>query len=661
MSGGGDRAGALRSGKPGFWSRLTDTPLRDLARLRVTGRCDVAGVIRAGRLPEMLEALVRRVVRGTRLSRLEKGDVARELVAHFADGLEAGRTAEELMRSFGHERAAARMIGRAKRRNRSVVWQTWMWTRRAAGALVVVMLVGYGWLAYVYFTSKPVISHDYFADLNAKAASWKPEERAWPLYREAILAMRPWPSEFRGSCGEPMHCETHRAGMTAWLDGHHAALALARKASAKPGMGFLIAPSISTDDQALWPTTDGGESIGDALAGSLLMSLLPHLSECRSITRALSMQALRDIESDNADGAVANIVAIVHVASHVREIPALINDLVGMAQVSLACHTVNQVLSEHPSSLTDEQLRDLAHVLAGYGGGGGMGVSLDGERSLFLDVVQRVYSDDGRGGGRMIVAPQTLYELMGGEPETRGMVNQGAALGPLLMAVSADRADVLAKYDALLDSFLSAAALPLIERRAAVARIEARIEVDTDSVLDRNRYYLLYAIAPALGSALAAGDMAAMRRDAALAAIALELYRREHGSYPATLAELTPTYMPSLPEDRFVGRSMGYRLDEAGTPIIYSVGHNGLDDGGRLSTGFESPHAANDAASKWMASSSRSIPDGDWILHPPILPDPPRHHDVHEADGPLRDARDTSDLPAESAPPAVNSPAPLKR
>jgi hypothetical protein len=59
----------------------------------------------------------------------------------------------------------------------------------------------------------------------------------------------------------------------------------------------------------------------------------------------------------------------------------------------------------------------------------------------------------------------------------------------------------------------------------------------------------------------------------------LEVYKKENGSYPASLETLVPSYMPEVPLDPWTGKPLIYRL----TPeryMLYAVGPNGLDDGG---------------------------------------------------------------------------------
>lgn len=52
------------------------------------------------------------------------------------------------------------------------------------------------------------------------------------------------------------------------------------------------------------------------------------------------------------------------------------------------------------------------------------------------------------------------------------------------------------------------------------------------------------------------------RATVARTAIALELFRREHGDLPETLAELVPDFSPAVPVDPFTGKPLQYERDE---------------------------------------------------------------------------------------------------
>ena len=84
------------------------------------------------------------------------------------------------------------------------------------------------------------------------------------------------------------------------------------------------------------------------------------------------------------------------------------------------------------------------------------------------------------------------------------------------------------------------------------------------------------------------GQIAAIRRLASvetarnivITAIALKRYELRHHQLPATLNELTPDLLKSVPIDYMDGQPSRYRRNADGTFLLYSVGENGKDDGG---------------------------------------------------------------------------------
>jgi hypothetical protein len=62
-------------------------------------------------------------------------------------------------------------------------------------------------------------------------------------------------------------------------------------------------------------------------------------------------------------------------------------------------------------------------------------------------------------------------------------------------------------------------------------------------------------------------------------ALALRLYRKEHGRYPEDLQALAPKFLPSVPSDPYDGKPLRYRKLQKGFKV-WSVGGNRKDDGG---------------------------------------------------------------------------------
>ena len=111
---------------------VLSTPVLTLLRGRIAPveyppspqpRYDIPLLLRESGIPEPAQTLIRHLVRKTRLWRREQHEVASELITHFAGGLDAGQSIDELRSSFGDPKASAKLIRRAKKRNRPLLWQ----------------------------------------------------------------------------------------------------------------------------------------------------------------------------------------------------------------------------------------------------------------------------------------------------------------------------------------------------------------------------------------------------------------------------------------------------------------------------------------------------------------------------------------------------------
>lgn len=68
------------------------------------------------------------------------------------------------------------------------------------------------------------------------------------------------------------------------------------------------------------------------------------------------------------------------------------------------------------------------------------------------------------------------------------------------------------------------------------------------------------------------------------ALLAAQAYRRDHGEFPDSLAQLVPNYLAVVPVDPGdpAGRPLHYRRDEPTKAIIWSVGQDRTDEGGMI-------------------------------------------------------------------------------
>ena len=65
-----------------------------------------------------------------------------------------------------------------------------------------------------------------------------------------------------------------------------------------------------------------------------------------------------------------------------------------------------------------------------------------------------------------------------------------------------------------------------------------------------------------------------------LAVIALKRFQLRHGQLPPDLEALVPELLPALPYDYMSAKPLRYLLKPDGSYVLYSVGLDGIDDGG---------------------------------------------------------------------------------
>jgi len=70
------------------------------------------------------------------------------------------------------------------------------------------------------------------------------------------------------------------------------------------------------------------------------------------------------------------------------------------------------------------------------------------------------------------------------------------------------------------------------------------------------------------------------QREMTVAAIAIQRYELRTGGLPSDLGTLVPEYLSELPHDWMSGKPLRYHTNPDGTFTLYSVGTDGIDDGG---------------------------------------------------------------------------------
>jgi hypothetical protein len=94
------------------------------------------------------------------------------------------------------------------------------------------------------------------------------------------------------------------------------------------------------------------------------------------------------------------------------------------------------------------------------------------------------------------------------------------------------------------------------------------------------------------GGFLGHAAQAEAQRRILIVALALERYRSKHGAHPQTLVALAPEFLKTVPVDFMDGKPLRYQLNGDGQYLLYSVGLDCTDDGGKMMKEEERPSLA---------------------------------------------------------------------
>lgn len=310
----------------------------------------------------------------------------------------------------------------------------------------------------------------------------------------------------------------------------------------------------------------------------------PALEQHREFARVLLRRAMLRLGEGTVDEAWEDLLNCHRLARLVGQRPMLIDALVAVAIDGMAC-SGDRVFLQH-ARLRAAQAVKLRNDLARLPTLVNMADTFDvGERFVLLDCM----STAARKG-----LVSVMESLNNGKP-----VETTMPLANLTDSVMIDWNVVLRTANPWYDRMAAAYRKPTqAERKAAIRKIDeealqfavaardmrslawsalANPRRATSQQLGR---VLVSVFLPAISAVADADDRAVMRFDLVKLAFALAAYRADHGAYPAKLTDLVPKYVAQVPKDIFVDADLHYRRKGDGY-LLYSVGANGKDDGGR--------------------------------------------------------------------------------
>ncbi len=369
----------------------------------------------------------------------------------------------------------------------------------------------------------------------------EPEREADSIVDEATF--RPWTSK-------------QVPPLAAWLDANKRPLDLLVEASRRPR---YYAPS---------PTLLNGQH------DMVINIILPGAQALRGGVRGLNLRAMHSIGENRLNDAWEDTMAIYRLSGLMAQGKTLVEQLVAISFRGIACQTTEAILS------SDRVTKELAHRiqkdLATISPFANIANSVDQmERISTLDAV--VYS--GIHG----------FEALSGDGFPAGTKS---AIDYISVDWNITLVHINDKYDEAVAG-MRLAHFP--ERQKAFARFNTKLEKEAASskqagtilasILSRDtRSDLIGSIfaalmLPAVDAACSAEDRSNSLLTITQLSAALAVYRVEHGTYPAKIADLTPAVINKLPADLYHDKPYVYKRVNDGY-LLYTIGANDRDDSG---------------------------------------------------------------------------------
>ena len=355
--------------------------------------------------PAIVQETIDRVIRKMRYSKKVRADVRAELAGHFEDALADCRTERErldtarrLVEEFGDTGLLARLIRRAKKRCRPLWVRVMIRTFQVAGLCVLYVILCVSRL----YIGKPTIKVDLVDHINQTVQGGQPDElNAWPGVQQAISLLAAKPDGMAGRIRYRDVNESQRPILDRYIQDNTAAYTALEQAVCKPccwryfdpvsleaqckGTGSVFAPRLMETVQ---------------LSAGIMDQLMPALDQVRAVSFALDVRRQRSVYQGRADAALADVVTLFRLGRLQAGSGLLIEQLVGHAILGLAVEALLETLYglEIEQGVLARTYEEVFSLLDGQP----CWIDLTVEKALQEDLIQRGFTDDGHGNGRML-------------------------------------------------------------------------------------------------------------------------------------------------------------------------------------------------------------------------------------------------------------------
>jgi hypothetical protein len=288
----------------------------------------------------------------------------------------------------------------------------------------------------------------------------------------------------------------------------------------------------------------------------------PEFAKMREAARMLQMHAALSAADGRMNDALADAGTMLRIADHSELPPTLIGQLVGYAIQAIAVQSLRDSLAVGDPS--PAAARALMNQIAAIDEVAPSVRSMKGEIALFglpfYDLARRPGSKD-------IIAMISRGMATPAPAAERAAFRTYSTVGRPLLNL-----DELSYLRDMKDQ-IDVCALPWPESQRKTAANEKQREIRPTYRIPLRRMLI-----PVFERAVWSREKTAANLGDGQIALALTIYKSEHGAYPDSLATLEAAGF-KLPKDPFGGQPFKYRRDGVGF-IVYSIGSDMKDDGG---------------------------------------------------------------------------------
>lgn len=447
------------------------------------------------------------------------------------------------------------------------------------GCLVVVLvcLGGIGFMAWRILGGTVKPTTDYAAEINAIVATYQKdaagEPDAWNELQELLShsqnvheAMRPlsFPGESANAIPDPDVLRSEKQNDTkSDLKKLNQISAAVRLMVNLRSEGVFSQLDALASRQHIVRTSGSG--------GKMLIAVgLPELSPVRQLARANAARYHLAVIDGKDDEAVLAFESGLALGRFFAQQGSLIDRSIGISLILIHITTMLETVDQH---WDPETLRKLMEILERQTTVPPITLTFEVERRMLLDTIQWTFTDLGNGNGYLSEQGASMFF---GKPG-----NQIPGRSTLLGAITADRKDTTSALNWYFDLMAKYATMPRPER------MKGSFQPDVELENLSRRYMVLKKLLPGQWSIVNNDDEFKMRVAAAKIVLGIKIWQRSHeGQLPQNLTMLAPEVMNEVPMDPFTRQSFGYKLGQeerdgsAGTYVLYSLGADGVDDGG---------------------------------------------------------------------------------